>query len=99
MMTVAPRNTGDPDARVLTRVRGEFREMPGLSPTQDQVARLFGLSGDECRCVLRTLVGEGFLHQTADGRYRTLCSERVCFARVPLDLKSGPPSSPQGRRD
>ena len=61
-------------ARLLTRVRGEFREMPGLSPTEGQMARLFGLSLDQCRGVVTTLVGEGFLRRTPDGRYRTTYS-------------------------
>ena len=78
MMTVTLQDTGTPDARVLTRARGEYREMPGLSPTEDQMARLLGVSPDECRCVLTTLVGEGFLQRTADGRYRTACS-RGCY--------------------
>jgi hypothetical protein len=71
MTTITPHDRGAPDARVLTRVRGEFHEMPGLSPTEDQLARLLGLSRDECRTVLTILTGEGFLHRTPDGRYRT----------------------------
>jgi hypothetical protein len=57
-----------PDA--VTRVRGEFSEMRGFSPTIEQAARLFDLSMDECRRVLGTLEREGFLRRTPDGRYR-----------------------------
>ena len=57
-----------PDA--ATRVRGEFSEMRGFSPTIEQAARLFDLSMDECRRVLGSLEREGFLRRTPDGRYR-----------------------------
>jgi hypothetical protein len=52
------------------RIRCEFVEMRGFSPTVDQAARLFQVSRDECVRVLTRLVDEGFLRQTADGRYR-----------------------------
>ena len=55
---------------VVTRVRGEFFEMRGFSPTVEQAARLFDLSMDECRRVLGSLEREGFLRRTPDGRYR-----------------------------
>ncbi|HZL96085.1 MAG TPA: hypothetical protein VFB99_20675 [Vicinamibacterales bacterium] len=55
---------------VTDRIRCEFAEMRGFSPTVDQAARLFQVSRDECVRVLTRLVDEGFLRQTADGRYR-----------------------------
>jgi hypothetical protein len=55
---------------VAERVRDEFVEMRGFSPTLDQAARLFDLPRDECRRVLSGLVRDGFLRCTADGRYR-----------------------------
>jgi len=55
---------------VTDRIRGEFVEMRGFSPTVDQAARLFQVARDECVRVLTRLVDEGFLRQTADGRYR-----------------------------
>ena len=57
-------------ADVVDRIRCEFVEMRGFSPTVDQAARLFQVSRDECIRVLKKLVDEGFLRQTADGRYR-----------------------------
>ena len=54
----------------VDRVRGEFAEMRGFSPTLSQAARLFNLPVDECARVLTTLVREGSLHQDDDGRYR-----------------------------
>lgn len=55
---------------VLNRVRGEFTEMPGLSPTLAQAARLFGLPPEECRGVMELLLREEFLRCGPDGQYR-----------------------------
>ena len=55
---------------VTYRIRCEFVEMRGFSPTVDQAARLFQVSREECIRVLKKLVDEGFLRQAADGRYR-----------------------------
>ena len=59
-----------PARRLIDRVRGEFNEMQGFSPTLDQAARLFSLSRDECHRVFAQLLREGFLGCSADGRYR-----------------------------
>jgi hypothetical protein len=48
------------------RVRGEYREMPGLRLTVAQAARLFNLEPKQCACVLDTLVTDGALR--TDGR-------------------------------
>ena len=55
---------------VEARVRCEFVEMRGFSPTVQQAARLFQLNPDECVQLLTRLVQEGFLRQTPDGRFR-----------------------------
>jgi len=55
---------------VEKRVRCEFVEMRGFSPTVAQAARLFQLNPDECGQILKRLVEEGFLRQTPDGRFR-----------------------------
>jgi hypothetical protein len=57
-------------SEVMDRVRCEFVEMRGFSPTVEQAARLFQLTREECAGVLKGLVDEGFLRQTPDGRYR-----------------------------
>jgi hypothetical protein len=57
-------------ADIAERVRCEFVEMRGFSPTVDQAARLFQLSREECGRILRGLVDQGFLRQTPDGRFR-----------------------------
>jgi len=54
----------------VNRVRGEFTEMRGFSPTLAQAARLFGLTRDECDRVLNLLVQDGSLTRGEDGRYR-----------------------------
>ena len=55
---------------IEARVRCEFVEMRGFSPTIQQAARLFQINPDECGRLLTRLVQEGFLRQTPDGRYR-----------------------------
>lgn len=68
--TLDRRRAKQPQRRLLERVRGEFGEMPGLSPTLEQAARLFSLSADECHRVFGQLLTEGFLARSTDGRYR-----------------------------
>ena len=67
--TVEDRSASVTDA-ITDRVRGEFLEMQGFSPTLMQAGRLFHLPHDECRRVLATLVNDGFLREESDGRYR-----------------------------
>jgi hypothetical protein len=55
--------------RCIDRVRGEYREMPGLSLTPDQAARLWGMERQACQTVLEALVGSGFLRRTSGGGY------------------------------
>ena len=43
------------------RVRGEYREMPGLRLTVAQAARLFNLDPAQCGQLLDTLVTDGAL--------------------------------------
>jgi hypothetical protein len=54
----------DPD--LCTRIEAEFREMPGLTLTLPQAARLFSLDLDRCERVLDALVHGGLLR--TDGR-------------------------------
>ena len=75
-LLLAPSRAGErrpgqyPDRATLERIRAEFNEMRGFSPTSGQAARLFGLSNDDCQRVLDWLAREGFLHLGDDGRYR-----------------------------
>jgi hypothetical protein len=58
-----------PTAVLLARVRGEYREMPGLRLTLPQAQRLFGLDPDACALVFDTLTRENFLSRGRDGRF------------------------------
>lgn len=60
------------DDRVTARVRREYLEMPGLSLTGDQAARLWHLSRDESEDLLRRLVEEHFLVQARSGHFRRM---------------------------
>jgi hypothetical protein len=67
------RNT-DPGATrelhdLLRRAEGEYREMPGLSLTVLQAARLWGLDSRTCGIVLTTLLERQVLRRTALGTY------------------------------
>jgi hypothetical protein len=49
------------ERNLYRRVRGEFREMPGLRLTLDQAARLFTIERSVCHRVLNALVRDGVL--------------------------------------
>ena len=55
---------------VARRVLAEFEEMPGLTLTLRQAARLFGLDQHTCRVVLDTLVDSAYLRETSAGAVR-----------------------------
>ena len=54
---------------VLQRVRGEYREMPGLRLTTAQAQRLWGLDRIACNALLDALVDAKFLFRTRDGSF------------------------------
>lgn len=56
---------------LLDRIRGEYREMPGLRLTFPQACRLWHLDAATCASVLDALVSERFLYQTG-GTYVAL---------------------------
>ena len=57
------------DGQVAERVRGEFREMPGLTLTLAQAGRLWSLDAEACADVLSHLVSTGFLCRRPDGTF------------------------------
>ena len=59
----------DSKAMITERVRGEFREMPGLALTLAQAQRLWGLDTSTCSDVLSQLVDAGYLRLRADGAF------------------------------
>jgi hypothetical protein len=46
---------------MLSRIRAEYLEMPGLRLTFTQAQRLWGLDAGACAELLETLVAQGFL--------------------------------------
>jgi len=54
---------------VLSRVCGEYLEMPGLRLTQKQAQRLWGLDEATCAQVLEFLVEVKFLQRSEVGSY------------------------------
>ena len=61
-----------PHNRLLTRIRAEYLEMPGLRLTLEQAQRLCGVERALCKMVLDALVAEKFLHVKADGAFARL---------------------------
>lgn len=61
---------GHLNGALLDRIRGEFREMPGLNLTLRQAARLWNLDALTCDIALRILVEERYLDHTRRGSFR-----------------------------
>jgi len=72
----------DPKAVIAERVRGEFREMPGLSLTLAQARRLWSLDAATCSEVLSLLVDCGFLSRRADGAFCRASDQAVRSLRM-----------------
>ena len=51
------------------QIEAEYREMPGLSVTEAQAQRLWGLDSTTCRRALDALVQRGVLRRTLDEAY------------------------------
>lgn len=64
--------TDTPSELLLTRIRGEFREMPGLRLTLDQAARFWHMETATCAALLSRLVADRFLTRTERGAYARL---------------------------
>jgi hypothetical protein len=56
----------DTDA-LVTRIKSEFNESPGMCLTLRQGARLWGIAPEECAKVVDRLVAEQFLRWTRNG--------------------------------
>lgn len=54
---------------ILSRVRGEYLEMPGLRLTTAQAQCLWNLDPNECDTILTVLVEVKFLRRTRDGAF------------------------------
>jgi hypothetical protein len=62
------RSAGTTD-QMLSRIRGEFLEMPGLRLTSAQAERLWGLESQTCLALLESLVEARFLTRGKSGTY------------------------------
>jgi hypothetical protein len=66
----SPDRMPDPEWHAtLSRVRGEFAEMPCMRVTPEQACALLGLSEPASAWVLGRLTEEGFLARTPQGEY------------------------------
>ena len=54
---------------LIVRVQAEYLEMPGLTLTQSQAQRLWGIDGGTCALVLTALVDRRFLRRSSKGAY------------------------------
>jgi DNA-binding IclR family transcriptional regulator len=58
------------ELQLLHRVRGEFREMPGMRLTTEQAMRLWSLDRATCEALLGELMTCRFLERDGFGRYK-----------------------------
>jgi DNA-binding GntR family transcriptional regulator len=70
-----------PDNALLSRIRGEYLEMPGMRLTLEQAQRLCGVERTLCRRMLDTLVAEKFLRVESDGMYARVSDGEVSRRR------------------
>jgi hypothetical protein len=66
---------------LLSRLRAEFLEMPGMQLKPEQVRRLCGVEREVCQAVLDSLVDAKFLCVCADGRYARVTDGEVARHR------------------
>jgi Fic family protein len=55
--------------QMLSRICGEYLEMPGLRLTRQQAQRLWGIDEQTCTQLLTMLQESGFLQHTRDNSY------------------------------
>ena len=64
----------------IDQIRSEYREMPGLRLTFEQMLRLWQLDRRTGRVLLKSLLDTRFLEATSDGRY-VRCDFRESIAQ------------------
>ena len=67
--------------QLVSRIKGEYIEMPGLWLTRDQAARLWSLERSQCEELLLTLVKQGFLTARDDGKYGRVTADSTGAGR------------------
>ena len=60
-------------ADLISLIRAEYLEMPGLSVTLAQAARLWHVDRRRCLDVLEALTKDGFLYRARESYVRTGC--------------------------
>lgn len=76
-----------PCESLVARIRGEYREMPGLQLTFAQACRLWHVDRPTCETVLEQLVREAFLYnlyKTGAGAYIAVPSTTSRQAKAQL---------------
>ena len=69
-MTTIGRPCADANVQIwLNRIRGEYREMPGLNLTPAQMQRLWGFEPHICAALVGSLVAARVLRCTSQGSY------------------------------
>jgi len=82
-----------PVKTMLTRIRGEYLEMPGLQLTLEQAQRLCGVELTLCKAVLDALVDAKFLCVKSNGVYARLTDGEVSRLRpAKADLGADEPA-------
>jgi len=76
-----------PQTMNVERIRGEFREMPGLVLTAAQACRLWNLDVPTCHATLAQLVETGFLCLKDDGTYRRASDMAVSPRMAKVDIQ------------
>jgi hypothetical protein len=68
--------------QILSRIRGEYLEMPGLRLTRAQAQRLWALDEQTCVRLLESLTRDRFLYRTDDGTYARLAENSNAFPQT-----------------
>lgn len=58
-----------PERLLERRIRGEYKEMPGLRLSPRQASRLWSIDSGVCETMLDALVSSGFLRRDRNGLY------------------------------
>jgi hypothetical protein len=79
-----------PHNTLVTRIRAEYLEMPGLRLTLEQAQRLCGVERALCRRVLNALVADRFLCVKSNGMYARLTDGDASRSRpIKADIEAG----------
>lgn len=87
--------------QMLSRVCGEYLEMPGLRLTQKQAQRLWGMDEATCRQILEFLVEVKFLRMSDVGSYARSAEGIVAVPHLRMakaTLRHGSAANERGAR-